>query len=135
MKTSLSLSAKKERSVLAKLSKFKNVHPSGVSSSPCPLTCSPSPPLDCNLSCHKNCCHKPSLTGRIRFAPIASAPPSEAPEEQKFPSVFSPELIILIPQTLCLSHYCFRSGKNFQVESGLFRDLFRGTSGLYSLFS
>ena len=35
---------KRSSSVLAKLEKFKNAHPSGVSSSPCPLTCSPSPP-------------------------------------------------------------------------------------------
>ena len=35
---------KRSSQVFTKLAKFKNVHPSGVSSSPCPLTCSPSPP-------------------------------------------------------------------------------------------
>ena len=42
----------------------------------------------------------------------------------------------ILPSGLCAEICCNRGEKkDFQVESGLFRDLFRGTSGLQSFFS
>ena len=83
---------KSQRSLLTKLEKFKNVHPSGVSSSPLPpdmLLLSSLLPLVIISSATKKCCHRPRFTSQFGFAPIASAPPSEAPRGTQFPPPLS----------------------------------------------
>ena len=91
---------KRSSSVFTKLVKFKNVHPSGVSSSPLPpdmLLLSSLLPLVIISSATKICCHRPRSQGQFGFAPIASAPPSEAPRGTKVPSslVLSKHFFIL----------------------------------------
>ena len=87
---------KGSRSVLTKLEMFKNVHPSGMSSSPCPLTCSSShpsspwspPPLpQRNVATYQG--SKVSLGLLLLPPPL----PQRLPEEQKFPPpLFCPNI-------------------------------------------